>query len=195
MLIHLKRVSLLSIVLTMAAGCVSLHAPVDSTRHYLLNGADSEQDPMASGPVIFLSTIELDPYLDTPYMVLRVQKYEIQFSDIHRWGEDLSDNIRRALAKDLLATGTVSGVVTTASDESDYKLSVQVHRFEGVPPDIAHLAVTWRLFDSQGRLLHAARHSDRNRGWQFENYGHLAAKLDESLVNLADAISQRLLAQ
>ena len=126
MLIHLKRVSLLSIVLTMAAGCVSLNAPVDSTRHYLLNGADSEQDPMASGPVIFLSTIELDPYLDTPYMVLRVQKYEIQFSDIHRWGEDLSDNIRRVLAKDLLAMASMccfwrwaflNGSTTTASGQ------------------------------------------------------------------------------
>jgi uncharacterized lipoprotein YmbA len=67
-----------------------------------------------------------------------------------------------------------------------------VHRFEGVPPDIAHLSASWRLLRPDGRLLYETLHEDRNRGWQFENYGHLAEKLDESLNGLAAAMASRL---
>jgi uncharacterized lipoprotein YmbA len=176
----------------LAGGCVTLDAPPDPTRYYLLNG-ESDPDalmtnPIASAPVVRLAPVELDPYLDTPYMVLRRQKYEVQFSDIHRWGEDLASNIRRALARDLLATGGVSDVVFAPSDHADYVVEIHVHRFEGVPPDIAHMSATWRLLRPSGRVLHETLHDDRSRGWQFENYAHLAEKLDESLNGLAGVI-------
>ena len=193
------KFSLIVILLATAfAGCVNLKAPPDPTRYYLLNGAGGGgviADPMNTGPVVRLAPIALDPYLDSRYMVLRLQEYEVQFSDIHRWGEELSDNIQRALAQDLVATGAAADIVTRTGEDADFVVSVHVHRFEGVPPDIAHLSVTWRLADATGRIIHTAVHDDRNIGWVFENYGHLAEKLDESLNNLAIAIGERLSAR
>ena len=178
------------------SGCVSLEAPQDPTRYYLLNGSSDPaalaSTPISFAPVVRLAPVELDPYLDTPYMVLRLQEFEVQFSDVHRWGEALSSNIRRALARDLIVTGGVSDVVLGGAEDADYTIQVHIHRFEGVPPDIAHLSATWRLIDSHGEVLFETLHDERNRGWQFENYGHLAEKLDESLDQLAEAIVARL---
>jgi uncharacterized lipoprotein YmbA len=193
-----RRYRLVSIVLLAVGlqGCVNLKAPPDPTRYYLLNGASEPEQmaesPMQTGPVVRIDRIELEPYLDTRFMVLRLQEYEVQFSDIHRWGEELADNIQRALARDLKATGAVSDVVTSSSDAADYVLRVHIHRFEGVPPDIAHLSATWKMTDQYGEVLQEAFHDDRNRGWQFENYGHLAEKLDESLNAMAAAIAEKL---
>jgi uncharacterized lipoprotein YmbA len=125
-------------------------------------------------------------------MVIRVREFEVQFSDINRWGEDLSENIRRALARDLLASGTLSNVVLSSTDEAQYVLRLHVHRFEGVPPNIAHLSATWRLTDSDGVVVHEAMFDDQSDGWQYENYAHLAQKLDESLAELAAAIADRI---
>ena len=147
---------------------------------------------MGSGPVVRLAPIELDPYLDSRYMVLRLQAYEVQFSDIHLWGEELNTNIRRALASDIRATGKVSKVVFKTSENSDYVVRVHIHRFEGVPPDIAHLSATWTLLDGDGAVLYSSVHDERNRGWVFENYGHLAEKLDESLRSFAASIVGQL---
>lgn len=177
-------------------GCVNLEAPPDPTRFYLLNGP-SDLDPpgadaLRSAPSVSLAPIQLEPYLDSRFMVLRLDEHEVQFSDIHRWGEELSHNIHRAFARHLLATGEVSSVVDDLSSKADYIIEVHIHRFEGVPPNIAHVSATWRLHDRNGNLLHMSGFDDRNEGWRFENYGHLAEKLDESLGVLAEAVAGRM---
>ncbi len=193
---HFKIISLVAVFAGLVSGCVNLKAPSDPTRYYLLNGASAAEAladyANGSGPVVRLAPIELDPYLDSRYMVLRLQEFEVQFSDIHRWGEELTDNIRRAMARDLLATGAVSRVITRSSDDADFVIRIHVHRFEGVPPDIAHLSATWTLLDAGGNVVYTTLHEERNPGWIFENYGHLAEKLDESLKTMAQAIADRL---
>lgn len=193
---HFEIIAFVGVLAGLIGGCINLKAPPDPTRYYLLNGASGADamahNPTSKGPVVRLAPVELDPYLDTRYMVLRLQEFEVQFSDIHRWGEELSDNIRRAMARDLLATGAVSRVAIKASEDADYVIKLHVHRFEGAPPDIAHLSATWTLFDGAGNVLYSTVHDERNRGWIFENYGHLAEKLDESLDTLAKAIVARL---
>jgi len=130
---HFKIISLVAVFAGLVSGCVNLKAPSDPTRYYLLNGASAAEAladyANGSGPVVRLAPIELDPYLDSRYMVLRLQEFEVQFSDIHRWGEELTDNIRRAMARDLLATGAVSRssrdppMMPTSSSESTYTAS------------------------------------------------------------------------
>lgn len=191
---HFAAAALLGWLTVVGISCVSLKPPPDLTRHYLLNGPTDPIDLAASrtAPVVRLEPIELDPYLDTRYMVLRLREHEVQFSDIHRWGESLSDNIHRTLARHLLATGQVSAVVDSPSRRADYVVELHVHRFEGAPPNIAHVSATWRLRDHDGNLLHIAVFEDRNEGWRFENYGHLAEKLDESLGTLARVVAEQL---
>ena len=77
-------------------------------------------------------------------------------------------------------------------EDADYVVRVHIHRFEGVPPDVAHLSATWTLLDDSGNVLHSSTHDDRNQGWVFENYGHLAEKLDESLASLAGVVVDHL---
>ncbi|MFV1980372.1 MAG: membrane integrity-associated transporter subunit PqiC [Rhodothermia bacterium] len=193
---HLKVIASVAVMAATVSGCVNLKPPPDPTRYYLLNGA-SDPDSLvheasASGRIVRLAPVELEPYLDNRYMVLRLQEFEVQFSDIHRWGEELADNIRSALARDLLATGAVSKIATKASEDADYVIKLHVHRFEGAPPDIAHLSATWTLLDSSGNVLYTTAYDERNSGWVFEDYAHLAEKLDESLDTLAKAMVDKL---
>ncbi len=193
---YLKAIASVAVMAATVSGCVDLKPPPDPTRYYLLNGASDPdllvQNASISRPTVRLATVELEPYLDSRYMVLRLQEFEVQFSDIHRWGEELADNIRSALARDLLATGAVSKVATRASVDADYVIKLHVHRFEGAPPDIAHLSATWTLLDSGGNILYSTVYDERNSGWVFEDYGHLAEKLDESLDMLAKAMADKL---
>jgi len=192
---HLTRtVTLVVAIAIFSGGCIDLKSPPDPTRFYILNGTIEEEriNLAGTGLVVHLRRVELDEYLDSPYMVSRKQAYELQFSDIHRWGEDLSTNIRRALKRDLIATGIVDEVVEHSRDDVDYSVSIAVHRFEAVPPDVAHLAATWTITGADGEIVHVGHTDDHNEGWILDNYGHLAQKLDESLNTMAVEIAKTI---
>lgn len=207
----LLAASLLSLVLV---GCVRLLEPRPGRNitYYLLDSGLSADTALAdtTGVEVGLRRPRLAAYLDAARMVTRRGPNAIQFSDSHRWGEDLDQAINRVVALNLERAPEIQSAEVVPWQNGgrfDYIVQLSVLRFEGVgpPPDPeeeendpppeghAQMVVRWTIFGPDGTEpvgQGITRH--REEGWPITDYADLASKLDTSLVVLSRDVSSRL---
>ncbi len=208
----LLAVGLLGLVL---AGCVRLlePRPGQNITYYLLDGglrADTASTD-STGLDIGLRRPRLASYLDASRIVSRRGPNSIQFSDFHRWGEDLDRGINRVFAFHLEqkpGIHSVEAVPWSGEARFDYVVQLHVLRFEGVgpsppgpkadddaPPPTGHsqMVVRWTILGPDGTNTQAkgiTRH--RNPDWPVTDYADLTAKLGTSLDVLADDVASKV---
>ncbi|MEF8816654.1 MAG: PqiC family protein [Salinibacter sp.] len=201
------------------AGCVRLLEPrtSDATYH-LLDGASSSDTTSAdpapadtTGLRIGLRTPRLASYLDETRIVTRRGPNTIEFSEFHRWGEDLDQGIGRTVARALEARPGVQSVETVPWPRGatfDHLLQLQVFRFEGAgprppgpdadddapPPEgNTQMRVRWTVLDPTDETIQARdQTAHRTADWPVTDYGALTSRLGTSLQVLADSIGARL---
>ena len=209
-------VGLIGLALT---GCVRLLEPrtSDATYH-LLDGASAPDTtsaapapPDTTGLRIGLRTPRLASYLDETRIVTRHDANTIEFSEFHRWGEDLDQGIGRTVARALEAGPGVQSVETVPWPRDttfDYLLQLQVFRFEGVgprppgpdadddaplPEGHVQMRVRWTVLDPTDETIQARdRTEHRTADWPVTDYRALTSHLGTSLHVLADSIGARL---
>jgi hypothetical protein len=154
---------------------------------------------------------QLASYLDAARMVAREGPNTVRFSEEHRWGEDLDQALNRVVALNLERQTGIQAAETVPWPEGvvfDHIVQLRILRFEGVgppPPGLeadeetpvpegySEMVVRWTIFGAEGERVRAqgvTRH--REDGWPVTDYADLAAKLDTSLVVLANDLGTRL---
>jgi len=203
---------LLLAILLAPAGCFSLSRSAPPQQHFVLGASQSPEaaatpadQPVADAEVhvIGLRQPRLADYLATPFIVVRRGSHQVEFSEYHRWGEDLGRSINRAVAGRVVVAGrTVSRVPSLrveaapwpAGTTPDHVIQVHVLRFEGVEPagsgsgeGEAHLLATWEIFRSpDGALVGQGSTEVRAGGWSVGDFGGLVSLLDAGLEVLAE---------
>jgi len=207
----LLAAGLLSLVLV---GCVRLlePRPGQNITYYLLDSGVEGDTALVdtTGVTVGLRRPRLASYLDASRIVTRRGPNAIQFSEFHRWGEDLDQAINRVVALNLEqeeGIRTVEVVPWPEGTRFDYVLQLHVLRFEGVGPapdpeadddattlkGRAQMVVRWTIFEAgRERILAQGITRHREEGWTVTNYADLASKLDTSLAVLARDIGPRL---
>jgi uncharacterized protein len=138
------------------AGCGSSSAP---TRYYVLT-------PLASAPAqatasrdvsVLVTGVRLPQYLDRPQIVTRGGDNRLQVSDHDQWGGNLRQDMTRVLAQNLGRLLGSDRVVTAPhslrASQPDFRVEVEVLRFERAPDGRVHLAAKWWLSRGDGTLL------------------------------------------
>ncbi len=194
-------------------GCVQLPSPRPSnTNYYLLEGELADDTTVeTSGLRLGLRKPRLPEYLDAPTIVTRRGTNQIRFAEFHRWGEELGPALNRALALNLEGQSGIQSaevVPWPRGSTFDYVIQLHVLRFEGVgpappgpdadddapvPTGHSQMTVGWTILGPEGdtvRTRGLTRH--REEGWPVNDFGNLVAKLDTSLVVLAEDLSRRL---
>jgi hypothetical protein len=209
------RLAAVVLVGVLLVGCVRLLEPSrpSTISYYLLDGEASTDTTTAdtTGLTVGLRRPRLASYLDAARMVAREGPNSVRFVEEHRWGEDLDRALNRVVALNLERQPGIQSAEAVPWPEgfsSDYVVQLRVLRFEGVgppPPDPdadedapvpeghSEMVVGWTIFGADGETVRArgtTRH--REEGWPITNYADLAAKLDTSLVVLADDLGGRL---
>ena len=172
-------------------------------QHYVLGGGPT---PDSAAPSLDLSHVtigvrrlQLAPYLETPFILVRQGPNQIGFSEFHRWGEALSAGINRAVAgylDDRASFEAVDVVPWPAGERYDYVIQLHVLRFEGVsqgePPAVDGEAVvlaTWEIIRQlDGTVLQRGSTDHRESGWTVGDYAGLVALLDTGLRALTDQL-------
>lgn len=207
----LLAASLLSLVLV---GCVRLLEPRPGRNitYYLLDsGLDADTTLTdTTGLEVGLRRPHLASYLDATRIVTRRGSNAIQFSDSHRWGEDLDQAINRVVALNLEQSPeiqTVEVVPWPNGARFDHVIQLHVLRFEGVGPSpnpkadednpapkgYAQMVVRWTIFGPDGTdPIEQGITRHREKGWSVKDYAELVSKLDTSLVVLSRDIGGRL---
>lgn len=152
---HLLRLSVLPLAFATAVTACSLSPRSDLSRFYVLSAeaevADPEPDPiavsvgveMASGP----------DYLDRSVVVFRKGPNEVGFSEFDRWAEPLDKALVKTVANNLgllLGTDEVFSHPWPRSARPDYRVTIDVLRFESDTTGAAELWASWTVLGSSG---------------------------------------------
>ncbi len=202
-----RTLSLLSLAsLASVAGCFSLSHGAPLPRQYAL-GAErlkaGDPKPLAAGVTVGIRRVELEPYLDTPLLVLRKGSREITFLEFQRWAEPLGTGIGGTLARYLAGRAPIRHVDSAPwPSRAHYDFVIQLHvlRFEGEQPELsplaaaeAHVLVAWEIVRQDDGVVVAQATTDyRKGGSRAGDYDGLVAQLDEGLIVLADALVAKL---
>jgi uncharacterized lipoprotein YmbA len=139
------RITLLA--LAILAGCG--HSP--PTHFFTLDPAKPVRAPQrATGAPVQIDIVHLPPELDRLSMVRERGSGELQIDDQNRWGGQLSDLIRQALAQDLAARLSPGSVILpdAPAPPATRTMAVDIVTFRPDASGTVTLDASWTLLDS-----------------------------------------------
>jgi uncharacterized protein len=134
-------------------GCGSSSAP---TRYYVLTPLASAAPADKRDVAVVVSGVRLPQYLDRPQMVTRGGDNRLQVADFDQWGGNLRQDMTRVLAENLgrlLGSDRVVTAPHALRAAPDFRVEVEVLRFERAPDGRVRLAAKWWLSRGDGSLL------------------------------------------
>ena len=111
---------------------------------------------VAVGPVI------MPDLLQRPQIATRTNDQQISFSDYHKWAGTLADETKRVLVVNLngLLAGKRAAVTTDdMAIDPDYRVVVNINRFDGRPGGSVWLNAVWTLKEQKGKMAIAVNQS------------------------------------
>jgi len=162
-------------------------------KYYLLTPATADtatgslkQLSISVGPVI------LPKYLDRSQIVTRHNELELDLADSHRWAEPLQDNFSAVLAENLrqrLQTASVTVFPARELKDSDYRVIINVIRFDADDKGDAILSADWNIQDGKSKLvLISKRGSYRSGVSQTSNYTEIVNAMSITVRQLGEDI-------
>lgn len=141
----LKYAALALLAAALLAGCGSSA----KTYYYTLQtGAVDEIAAKSNRNSIAITSLSLPEIVDRPQLVLRAGDTQVLISDNHLWGQPLKSEITRNLAAHLAReTGTARVLLPGQSgyDEADYKIAIDILRFDSVSGGDATIEASWSV--------------------------------------------------
>lgn len=109
-------------------GCTS-----PNSRFFTLAPQPAAASTGRSPPIVAVKPVELAKYLDRPQIVRHSDAYELQISDLERWGEEMRDMVTRVLIENLslrLPASQVVGASGSLTVRADVTVEVDISRFD-----------------------------------------------------------------
>ena len=132
-------------VSTTFAGCASSPVPT----YFSLDVGVGTSPASGSSPSVVIGLAGLPDTLDRPQMVSR-NGYEVRISEENRWAEPLRRSIPRVLASEVGSLLNSSQVVAgTTLSNPDYRVVLDVQRFDVLAGDSVDIDILWRI-DGKG---------------------------------------------
>lgn len=182
-------------VLVSLAGC----ARTLPSRFYLLySEADTTSRKAKSDIAVGIAPVELPEYLNRPQIVTRRDSNEIQIAEFDRWAESLDHNVARVLAQNLSALLGSDRIFIYPWDKStriDYRLAVDITRFEGTLGGPVTLHTRWTICKETGEDIPMIRQSRYTRSSGDRSYKALVQAesflIEQFSRDIAAAIQKR----
>lgn len=134
------------------AGCVGSPAP--RIEYYTLASPNpGVAPPSSTSPSVFVGPISVPAAVDRLQMVLSTGPHAVTISDDHRWAEPLRDGIARVVAETLsrdLASSRVLASRIGAGTPVDYRVSIEVQRFDSSLTEGATIDALWTITTTRG---------------------------------------------
>jgi uncharacterized lipoprotein YmbA len=190
---QVRMTGLGSLVIALLAGCGSSPASF----YTLSAGAEPRSTASAKDTApysIAVGPVTLPELVDRPQLVVRVAANRVMLSEQHRWAEPLKSEIPRVLAENLaqlLGTKRVSAYPQNTGSGADYRVVVDVQRFESAPGESATVEALWSVHrgaDGQARTgSSVVREATDGKGYDALAAAHARA-LAQMSEQIADAI-------
>jgi uncharacterized protein len=128
---------------TLAPGCGS--SP--PSHFYTLSGTTTPPAP-SSNLSVSVGPITIPAAVDRPQMVVSMSANQVELDEFNRWASPLGNNISRVVAMNLVAllgTPNVTLFPQMLAANSDFRVAVEVQRFDSTPGESAVLDAVWTV--------------------------------------------------
>src|SRR5512132_360436 len=153
----------------------------------------AETRPQSTPAVVAIGPVTLPDYIDRPQIVTRRSAYQLELAAYDQWGAPLYDMLPRVLVDDVasrLPSDRVVAFPQVGDASFDYRIAVDVGRFDVDSTGEATLAARWQLYArSSPRALIVAEETLR-RHIDGQGYDAYAASLSAVLADLGDRIAR-----
>lgn len=144
----MKRLTIAAALLTAACGS----SPAKQ-EYYTLAGPTSAVPAADNTLTVYVGPVTVPEAVDRLPMVIRTAPNQVEISDANRWAEPLKSAIPRVLAEVLmreLATPRVMATRLGASQPVDYRVAVEIQRFDSSLADGAAVDALWTVSPAKG---------------------------------------------
>ena len=149
-----------------------------------------------NAPTVAIAPITLPEMVDRPQIVVRADVSRVNILETHRWAEPLKSAIPRLLAENLsrlLGPAQVSVYPQNAANDTDYRIFVDIPRFEATADAVA-VEATWTIRRSaQGFQKTGRSQASEPRGG--EGYEALVSAYNRALAAVSRDIARAILNQ
>jgi uncharacterized lipoprotein YmbA len=185
----------IAFLLTLVIGGCAGSSPPNLYTLSPVGTAGAAMTPQLPPAVIAIGSVNLPDYLDRPQIVTRQSAYELQLAPDERWASPLYEMVPRVLVDDIaqrLPADRIIPFPEITEANVDYRIAVQVGRFDVDANGEAVLAARWQVYGrSDPRALLVADETLR-RTAENRTYAAYAASLSAVLADLGDKIAQGL---
>jgi uncharacterized protein len=150
---RLTAAAVLCFLVGLAAGCGSTPA----SRFYTLSAGAAPAAP-PSNLSVAVGPVSVPAVVDRPQIVVTTGPNQVRLEEFNRWASPLQSNISRVVAENLVALLNTPRVVLfsqTLAAAADYRVAIEVQRFESAPGEAAILDAVWtvsRAKDSKSQM-------------------------------------------
>jgi uncharacterized lipoprotein YmbA len=167
------------------AGCSTAPA-----RFYTLGSAATADGTPAASYAVLVGPVFVPGSVDRPEFVVQIAPNQVEIDEFNRWAAPLGDAIARAIAGDLavqLGTSDVA-VAPLANFRADYRVSINVQRFESVRGKSVVIDALWTVNKIAGGEVRSGR-SISSETPRDDSFDALAAAHSRALVAVSADIA------
>jgi len=166
-----------------------------SAQFFTLEGSPPPAGTAPSPLTFALGPIDLPEYLDRTQIVTRAGGNRLFVDEFNRWGGPLYEEIDRVLTTYLaggLGSERVYSYPSRVVADADYRVALEVRRFDGALGDEVTLDVAWSVVDDRTGDVVQTRQASYSGRAVATDYGAYAAALSELLTRLGDDLIRQL---
>jgi len=183
--------------LLFALGCT---ATTEKARFFKLNSLTSPESNAhtqgtGGGVAIGIGPIKFPDHLDRPEIVTRTSGNALQLAEFHRWAGSLEKDFSRILAENLsilLSTDYIFMFPFTQAAPIDYRVAVEVVRFDGELGKNAVLTARWTVMEGDNKEFKLARRSKITEPVDDNSYEAMVAALSRTVEDLSREIAETI---
>lgn len=169
-----------------------------SYRYYTLtpvpSGLDGRSVDLGAPRVVLgIGPVMIPDYLDRPQLVTRTSRNELTLSEYNRWAGSFGSDALRVLEENLDTMLVADGVTVVSwrrGVPNDFRVAVQISRFDVTEGEEAVLKAQWVIYGKDGKSVLLLRESDVRKPVTGSGYDSAVEAMGQALADLSRDILQ-----
>jgi uncharacterized protein len=180
--------------LTALFGCFMKSPPA---QYYTLNTMQRPETRPDFKPrfTVSVGPIIIPDSLKRPQIATRTNGNQVSFSEFHKWAGPLKDDVKRILAENIGILLAEEGATVSTDElliEPDYRIVVNINRFDGMPGEAVLLNAVWTLKDQKAQKIVAMTQSLFTEKVSGPGYPDMVSAQSRALAALSREIAEEI---
>jgi hypothetical protein len=149
--------------------------------------------PYPPAPSCGIGPISIPDYMDRAQIATRTSANEVRLAEFDRWAGSPRENVERVLAENLsalLPSDQVSVVTWRRGGSLQYRIAIEVSRFDVQLGKQVLLNATWTVFGADGTTALLARESSIHEPVNGGDYAAAVAAMSQALGDLSREVAE-----